>query len=66
MYKECTFKPRTNSPSNNKLAAEHYKRDRIFKSNKVKEFLIKMGKSDGKFIDSEKKWLENIKKILLI
>ena len=36
------------------------------KKEKVKEFLIKMGKSDGKFIDSEKKWLENIKKILLI
>jgi len=35
------------------------------KKEKVKEFLIKMGESDGKFIPSEKKYLERVEKIML-
>ena len=35
------------------------------KKEKVKEFLIKMGESDGNFIDSEKKWLEKIEEKLM-
>jgi hypothetical protein len=37
MYKECTFKPRTNSPRNDKLAKERYEKDQMFKTDLVKK-----------------------------
>jgi len=35
MYRECTFKPHTNSPRNDKLARKRYKKDMMYKTDLV-------------------------------